>query len=141
MTTILCPTRGGKSSIPNQLWAIDLARRENARLIFLYVSDVRFLNTLSSPVLVDVAHELDEMGEFLLQMAQDRAIEQGIEAKILVRQGVFRSALRTLIEEYEVDIVVIGAAVRGTGFTTGDYLDQLAKIVRSRSADGPGRCR
>jgi nucleotide-binding universal stress UspA family protein len=135
MTVILCPTRGGRSSIPNQEWAIALAKEQEAHLIFLYVSDVRFLDNLSSPILVDVAHELDEMGEFLLSMAQDRARQAGVEAEILVRNGVFRDALAEVIAERNVDVVVIGSSTQGTGVTTERYLSILAKMVGDRGVE------
>ncbi len=135
MNVILCPTRGGTSSIPNQEWAIRLAKERNAHLIFLYVSDVRFLDRLSSPLVVDITQELDEMGEFLLAMAQDRALQAGLEAEILVRQGVFRDALADLIHEKEVDTVVIGASTRGTGVTTARYLAILAKTVQEKGVE------
>ncbi len=135
MPVILCPTRGGKSSIPNQQWAIRLAMEQNARLIFLYVSDVRFLDNLSSPLLVDVAHELDEMGEFLLGMAQDRARKAGVEADIMVRQGVFREALADVISEQEVETVVIGKSSEGVGVTTERYLAILANTVKEKGVE------
>jgi len=135
MPVILCPTRGGKSSILNQQWAIRLAKEKNARLIFLYVTDVRFLDNLSSPLLVDVAHELDEMGEFLLAMAQDRAQKAGIEVDIMVRQGVFREALADVIGEKEVETVVIGKSTRGTGVTTERYLTILANTVQEKGVE------
>lgn len=135
MPVILCPTRGGKSSIPNQQWAIRLAQQRNARLIFLYVSDVHFLDNLSSPLLVDVAHELDEMGEFLLAMAQDRAQQAGVEAEIMVRQGLFREALADVIGEKEVETVVIGKSTQGTGVTTERYLAILANTVQEKGVE------
>ena len=85
MTVVLCPTRGGKSSIPNQQWAIQFAKERNARLIFLYVADVQFLNHLTSTLLVDIVHELDELGEFLLAMAQDRARQAGVGKALAVQ--------------------------------------------------------
>lgn len=135
MSVILCPTRGGKSSVPNQEYAIELAKERSARLIFLYVSNVHFLDNLSSPLLVDVADELDEMGEFLLAMAQDRALKAGVEAEIVVRQGVFREALAAMIDEKQVDIVVIGASAEGAGVTTQRYLAILAESVREKGVE------
>ena len=135
MTVILCATRGGKSSIPNQQWAIDLAKKRNAKLIFLYVTSVRFLDNLSSPLLVDVAHELDEMGEFLLSMACDRAEQSGLAARGIVRQGIFREALAEVIDERQVDTVVLGASTALTGVTTAQYISILAEIVLEQGAE------
>ena len=132
---VLFPTRGGKSSIPNQQWAIQFAKERQAHLIFLYVSDVRFLDNLSSPLLVDVAHELDELGEFLLAMAQDRALKAGLEVEILVRQGIFREALADVIREKKVDTVIIGKSTQGTGVTDERYLAILAATVQEKGVE------
>jgi nucleotide-binding universal stress UspA family protein len=104
MATILCPTRGGEASYPNQDRAIAIARERNADLLFLYVTDVRFLNRLASPVLVDIETELGELGEFLLTMAQERAEKVGVHAETEVRRGVFRQAIKEITQEYPVTL-------------------------------------
>ncbi len=129
MTTILCPTRGGQSSFPNQDRAIAIARERGVELLFLYVSNIRFLNGLASPLLVDIETELDEMGEFMLAMAQERAGKAGVRAKTVVRRGVFRQALAEVIREYQVSAVVLGSAVKETGLTTPDYLKELIRSI------------
>ena len=47
--TILCPTRGGEASYANQERAIALAVEREAELIFLYVSNVHFLDLTAAP--------------------------------------------------------------------------------------------
>ena len=126
MTTILCPTRGGERSFPNQDRAAALAKERNAELIFLYINDVTFLNQVASPVLIDLEAELEEMGEFLLTMAQDRAAKLGVEAQAIVRQGVFREAIAEVIPEFGVDILVLGSSDEDAGHTTSDYLRSLS---------------
>ncbi|HSM56770.1 MAG TPA: universal stress protein [Candidatus Sulfomarinibacteraceae bacterium] len=125
MTTILFPTRGGEASYANQDRVIGLAREEEARLIFMYVSDVRFISMTALPVLVDIEEELEEMGEFLMAMAQERAAKQGVEAEIMVRRGVFRQALKDVIREQQVDVVVLGSSSETTGVTTKSYRREL----------------
>ncbi|MCP4427137.1 MAG: universal stress protein [Chloroflexi bacterium] len=135
MSMILCPTRGGQSSIPNQEWAISLAKEQGANLTFLYISNVRFLNRFSSPLIVDFSDKLDEMGEFLLAMAQDRAAQAGIEADTIVRQGDFQEALTAVIQEINANAVVIGQAARGTGITDESYMTVLAHAVKNTGAE------
>ena len=135
MTLILCPTRGGQSSIPNQQWAISLAKERDAALTFLYISNVRFLERASGPLIVDISDKLDEMGEFLLAMAQDRAAQADIEADTIVRQGDFQEALTAVIQEINADTVVIGQAASGTGATTEGYMTILAAAVKQTGAE------
>ncbi len=130
MTTILCPTRGGPASAPNQDLAIAIAQERGADVLFLYVSNVQFLNQIASPILIDVQEELDEMGEFMLTMAQERAEKAGVKAGIEVRHGVFREALKDVIQERDIATVVIGTAQEGTGMTTLPYLEDLTQWIR-----------
>lgn len=129
MQTILFPTRGGAASYPNRDRVIALAREEEARLIFMYVTDVRFLNLVMSPVLVDIEAEIEEMGEFMLAMAQEQAAKAGVEAAIIVRRGIFREALTATIDETGADVVVLGAPTEGTGITTPSYRKELIREV------------
>lgn len=121
MTTILFPTRGGEASYPNQDQAIALARELAARLIFMYVTDVRFMTPLARSSVVNFEEDIAEMGEFLLAMAQERAASQGVQAEMVVRRGVFREALKEVIEAEMVDVLVLGAPTGATGVTTPDY--------------------
>lgn len=121
MTTILFPTRGGQASYPNQDRAIALAREREARLIFMYVTDVRFMTLMARPSVVNLEEDIEEMGEFLLAMAQERAAKQGVKADMVVRRGLFRQALKDVIQAESVDVVVLGAPTGATGVTTPDY--------------------
>lgn len=127
MSTILCPTRGGEKSYPTQDRAIQMAKEREADLVFLYVSDVRFLFRGSGAIVIDLEKELDEMGEFLLTMAQERAEAEGIRAKKVVEHGAFREALGKVIADHEVSAVVLGAPGEENQLTTGEYLEQLAE--------------
>lgn len=127
MPAILVPTRGGKASQPNQDYAIQLARQRGADLLFLYVSNVQFMSHTASPIVVDIEGEIEEMGEFLLTMAQERAENAGVKAKQSVRQGVFREVLKEVIHEHKIKTVVLGSAAGGSGVTTLEYLTELGE--------------
>jgi hypothetical protein len=125
---VLCPTRGGDASIPNQMCAIQIALERQAGLVFLYVSDVHFLDHMRSPVPVDMVEaQLDEVGEFILAMAQERAANAGVEAQAAVRRGQFRVALEAAIDEFGISVVVLGSASQGTGVTTPEYRSDLIR--------------
>lgn len=121
--------------MPNQERAIALAKERGAKLIFLYISDVRFLDRVARPVLINVSRELDHLGEFLLAMAQERAASAGVDAEAVVRRGEFRQNLTEAVKEMGVDAVVIGRSARGTGVTTEEFLADLAKSVNELGAE------
>ena len=131
MTTILRPTRGGEASYTNQDRAVALARERGADLLFLYVSNVHFLDRVASAVLVDVETELEEMGEFLLALAQERAEKAGVQAETVVRRGEFREALEDVMREYQVSTVVLGTAIEATTVTPPGYLEELIHWIHT----------
>lgn len=129
MTTILCATRGGASSYPNQDRAIALAKERNATLIFLHVANVTFLNHFASPKIVNMEAELEEMGEFMLIMAEERAEKAGVAAQGVAWQGGFQQALREVIVAHGITAVTLGSPVYGTALTTNTYLRDLTQSL------------
>jgi len=130
MATLLYPTRGGDRTYRNQDRAADLARERDANLVFLYVSNVSFLDRLGGPVRVDILEEeLDDLGEFLLAMAQERAEKSGVRTERAVRHGRFRPALAEVIEEFGVTTLVLGRPAHDDAITTVDYISQVAQTM------------
>ena len=125
MDTILCLTRGGKAAYPNQDRAIALAIDRDAKLLFLYVTNVEFLDHTALPKLIDVEAEMEEMGEFLLYMAQERAQKAGISAGAIVRRGIFRQALKNVIKEHAVTTVILGSSSKVPGALGTEYVNKL----------------
>jgi len=109
MGKILCATRGGEASYRTQDKAIELALQRGDELVFLYVVNVEFLNKTAAPIVVDVATEIEHMGEFLLVMAQGRAREAGVEASLVTRKGDVRQQIKAAAVEEGVDLGVLGS--------------------------------
>ncbi|UCD97396.1 MAG: universal stress protein [Chloroflexota bacterium] len=130
---ILCPTRGGEGSFPNQDRAIEIAKERGAEVLFLYITNVEFLGLTAAPKLIDIEAEMDEMGEFMLTMAQERAERAGINALTLVKRGHFRVVLIEVIEEYDIETVVLGSSSGDTGVITADYLHELMTHVSGKT--------
>lgn len=108
MGTILCPTRGGKESIQTQDKAIALAQDRGDTLLFLYVVHLHFLDKLAAPIVVDIAEEVKQMGEFMLLMAKERAEEQGVKAKTISRKGEVREEIKKVAIEENVTLILLG---------------------------------
>jgi nucleotide-binding universal stress UspA family protein len=106
--------------------AIKAAADESAKLIFLYISDVHFLDHTAGPIALDVIEtQLEEVGEFILAIAKERAAKSGLEAQGIVLRGDFRTALEDAIKNFGVDLIIFGSAVSGTGAMTPDYNKRL----------------
>lgn len=132
MTTILAPTRGGQRSYSNQDRAAQIAKEKGATLIYLYINDVTFLNQTASPILIDMEAEMEEMGEFLLTMAQDRAAKFGVVAETIVRQGGFTDVMESVIDEFDVDMVVMGSSGHDDGHTTPGFMAKTAQELATQ---------
>ena len=132
MATVLYPTRGGDTTYRNQDRASALARERNAQLFFLYVTNVSFLDRLGGPVRVDILEaELDDLGEFLLTLAQERAKKVGVDTEQLIRHGQFRDALRAVMKERMVTTLVLGRPAHDAALTTVEFISQLAQTMAS----------
>lgn len=130
---ILCPTRGGEGSFPNQDRAIAIAKERAAPLLFLYITNVQFLGLTAAPKLIDIETELDEMGEFMLAMAQERAENAGISADTLVERGQFHEVLINVIDEYQVGTVILGSSTGRSGIVTPQYIQELVDEIGSKT--------
>jgi len=130
---ILCPTRGGKDSYPNQDRAIAIAKERGADLLFLYITNVEFLSLTAAPKLIDIEDELDEMGEFMLTIAQERAEKASVNALTLVQRGQFHEVLIDVIEEHQIDTVVVGSSAGGTGMVTAEYVHNLVDEIGGKT--------
>ena len=134
MTTILYPTRGGTSAYLNQDWAVDLAKDRGADLLLLYVSNVHFLDLITGPVRLDIVEaELEDLGEFLLAIAQERVEKNGFAADTAVRSGEFVNALEEIIKEKDISIVVLGCPTDDTGVTSEGYVSKVAENLQASS--------
>jgi nucleotide-binding universal stress UspA family protein len=125
MKTILCPTRGGNESHPNQDFAISLAKERGADLLFLYVSDIRFISRAGPPIVVDIEGELAEVGDFMLSMAKERAEKSGISADFVVSSGVFSDVLRDIIVERQIATVILGSSSNESGILSEKHLQEM----------------
>jgi nucleotide-binding universal stress UspA family protein len=129
MAKILCATRGGEASYRTQDAAIALAKERGDELLFLYVVDIEFLKKTARAVRPDVVtSEIEKMGEFLLEMAQERAEKQDVTADYVLRYGNLRHELVAAAgdEELDVALVVLG---KPSGEESAFALAGLEKLV------------
>jgi nucleotide-binding universal stress UspA family protein len=130
MKKILCATRGGEASRRTQDAVIAMAKEAGASILFLYIVDVEFLRLTARGVRPDVVvAEMERMGEFLLAMACERAVAQGVEAEICLRHGPLIQALESAAREEGADAIAFGRpAGLDSSFSLTD-LEQLAARI------------
>ena len=108
MDLVLCVTRSGEAGIRVQDDAIALAKDRNNSLVFLFVADCSFLDKIAVGVLWRLANkELAKMGRFILAMAVDRALAEGVKAEAVIRSGVLRDVLLQVVSEMVVTTIFL----------------------------------
>lgn len=136
MGKILCATRGGEQSYRAQDRAIALAKERGDTLLFLYVVDTRFLDTVAGAGVVDTKQEMVQMGDFLVLMAKERAVEQGVPAETLVREGTLEEELKNVACEQDISLVVLGEPADGESvFELADLATCAADIEREADVE------
>ena len=76
--------------------------------MFLYAVDTSFLDKTAGGIVVDIEGGIGKMGEFLLAMAQERAAQQGVEARAICREGRVRQVIKAAAVEEGATLVVLG---------------------------------
>jgi hypothetical protein len=133
LAKILCATRGGEASYRTQDAAIALALERNDGLAFLYVVDLAFLNTTAHAVRPDVVDaEMTRLGEFLLEMARERARRHGLEAEAIVRHGTLAEELVAAVRHTGAVTVVLGKPDEGAVYDLEDLKD-FAKAIEAET--------
>lgn len=117
---IVCATRGGEGSRVLQLEAVKRARRDSALLLIVYVVNHHELGELEAGEIPDVEAELMWLGETLLLLAQNRALDAGVSAEIALLTGAPLSEIATYAREQTADLIMLGAPRGTTANVFGD---------------------
>ena len=136
MSGIVCAVRGGPASQPTIARAIALAQETGLPLYFLYVVNLDFLSHTPTSRVHTISEEMNEMGEFILLMAQEAAARQGISATDIVRHGNVAEEVTRLCHELEAEYVVLGQPRAGREDTvfTHEMLQQFVTRIEEQTS-------
>jgi nucleotide-binding universal stress UspA family protein len=135
MSGIVCAVRGGPDSKPTINKSIELAKLTDLTIHFLYVVDLDFLTHSSSSRVATITTEMDQMGEFILLVAQEKAESQNITADGSVRHGIVRDEIISFCREIQADYVILGQphTRREENVFTRDLLQKFVERVEEES--------
>jgi hypothetical protein len=108
MSGIVCAIRGGPGSQPTIARSISLAQETGETIYYLYVVNLDFLSHTSSSRVHTISEQMTQMGEFILLMAQDTAVCQGVAAERVIRHGAVQAEIIALCHELEANYLVLG---------------------------------
>ncbi len=137
MSGILCAIRGGPSSQPTILKAIELAQDTDQVIYFLYVVNLDFLTHTSSSKTNHISKEIEEMGEFILLSAQEQAEKGGVKAQGIIRDGKVLEEILSCCEEYKPAYLILGRPQEDmennllTLERLGSFADQIKEVCQA----------
>jgi nucleotide-binding universal stress UspA family protein len=133
---IICAVRGGPESRATVTYAIDLALEHHARLTFLHILDVEFLDYATIGPVGVIYKELVEMGTFAMLILCDRAQRRGVtQVDYLVREGNIRKQLYQFAIETHAKVMVMGKPIRSPG-TNVFKLNDFETFVSELEVEG-----
>lgn len=104
---IVCGVTGSAHAQSAALEAASLAKEHNARLVYVYVVDTSFLRGgIASQA--GVQDSLVNLGNHILDMAEELARSQGVTPKKIVRKGAVLEVLKAIIQEEKADLLMLG---------------------------------
>jgi len=136
MGPIVCAIRGGPYSWAALDHAIEMARQSDRRLAFLHVVEESLVGLHAGVRSEAVLHELRDLGEFMVAMAQERAAAAGVEADCAVRVGDVPDEIIKYVRECNADILVLGNSRHGllSHLLHGDRLDEFVRRVERETS-------
>ncbi len=135
MGRILCAIRGGEASVRTQDAAIALAKERGDELRYVYVVNTGFLDKTARAFRRNVVtDELEGMGRFLLDLAEERAHKEGIKPLLMVRFGDVREELIAAACEQHVNTVVLGRPTDAGSIFDEEEIKELAAEIEAQTA-------
>ena len=81
-----------------------------------------------------IIEQVQNMGEFLLAMAQERAESQGLSVRCICRRRRVRDEIKAVAREEGVDVVVLGRPVGEADAFTIEGLKAFAAEIEAETA-------
>ena len=131
--------RGRPESRETITYAINLALEHQARLTFLHIMDVEFLEHATVGPVSVVYQELRNMGEFAMLILVDRAQRRGVEqVDYQIREGIIQKQLWLFATETKADTLVLGMPRTETGqpiFRVSEFDQFIENIQKETDID------
>lgn len=112
---IVVSTIGSESCRRAENKGIELAKKEKAKLTFLYVVDTSFLSGIPRRVhgVASAEKDLRRIGRIILGRALEKAEKKDVKAETAIRTGSVKEELRKFLRESKADQLLIGMEKRG----------------------------
>ncbi len=134
--SIVCGVTGSAHAQKAALEAAALAKRNNARLTYVYVVDAGFLKGSVGGMSMSIAQEgLERLGQQILEFAEKLAQSYQIIPGTIVRTGPVLEVLKQIVLEENADVLVLGHEERSFfdkllfKGSVEDHIEELKKLT------------
>ena len=127
---ILVAVDGSDSSMRAGAYAAGLARRQQARLVCLFVPSTSALASLNPSLAGPLRLAHDQLAAELREMVETNAQRLGIEATFVERRGSPLHEIIRVADELAVDAVVVGASTHAGHRFVGSLASHLIRSAR-----------
>ena len=126
---ILVPLDGSKYSEKALLHACDMAKNYQSRLILLYVVEKLIsINPLDRKAYLGM---LRKVGNNVLVKGKKTAIKQGIDSKIVLKEGNIENEIIKLSKKEQCNLIIVGN--KGLGATARFFLGSISNKLANNS--------
>jgi nucleotide-binding universal stress UspA family protein len=127
---ILVALNGSDASMRAGAYAAGLARRQNAKLVCLFVHSSSALASLNPALAGPLRLAHDQLAADLRETVRSNAQRLGIEATFVERRGSPLQEIIRVADEMTVDAVVVGASTRAGHRFVGSIASHLIRVAR-----------
>ena len=136
-TSIVCGVTGSAHSQKAALEAAHIAKKNGARLTYVYAIDITFLRG-GIVGLQHVEKSLERLGNHILEFAIEMALTLGVTPKKMVGKGSVLEVLNKAILEEKADLLVLGHEERTffeKALFKGSVDNQIGELKRQTGVD------
>ena len=127
---LLAGVDGSDSSLRAGAYAAGMARRQQARLVCLYVRPFSAAAGIGAGAATSMQEAYDSVAAELRQTAQEQGARLGIDIVFVERDGNPFSEIVRLAEEIQADAVIVGASAKAGHRFVGSLAVHLVRAAR-----------
>ncbi len=127
---LLVGVDGSDTSLRAGAYAAGMARREGARLIFLYVRPLNAVAGIGAGAVISMQEAHDEVAADLRQAVEAQRARLGIRAEFVERSGNPFAEIVRLADEVRADAVIVGASTKAGHRFVGSLAVHLVRASR-----------
>ena len=129
-TVVLVAIDGSDTSMRAGAYAAGMARRQNARLVCLYVRTYSAATGIGGGAVTSMQEAQDEVARELRQAVETQGAERGVRAEVIERYGNPFTEIVRLADELQADAVIVGASTSAGHRFVGSLAVHLVRASR-----------